>query len=172
MNVLRKFVLALIVLVGLLALSALFTAQLGLHRQTLKACFDNVQGLRSGAEIRIAGVAVGTVGNVRPNPQDKGCLAEVEMRLATSYELRVPSDAEADVETAGGMGSSYVNIDVRQASGAPAVNYSYLKSKQTAPPLSVEETVRAARAAIALYEASKAADNAQKTGIITKRTNQ
>jgi len=141
-NVLRKFVLALIVMVGLVVLSSLFTAQLGLHRQTLKACFNDVEGLRSGAEVRIAGVAVGFVGNVRPNPQNKGCPAEIEMRLATSYELHVPSDAQAEIETAGVLGPSFVNLDASQAFGVPAENYSYLKSRPTRPNAVLDDFVK------------------------------
>lgn len=158
---LRKAVLVSMIVVGLAAIGSLFVGQVGLHRLKLKSCFENVQGLRSGAAVRIAGVEVGTVGRVRPNPQNKNCPAEIEMQLATTYELKVPNDAVAEIDTEGIMGGSLVNIEASQASGVPAENYSYLKSKPVVERLSVEDTVNAARALIAIYEASHAADKVQ-----------
>jgi ABC-type transporter Mla subunit MlaD len=98
---LRKSILVLMVIVGLAAIGSLFIRNFRLSRQELKSCFDDVQGLKAGAVVRIAGVDVGTVLSVRANPQNKNCPAEVEMALATSYDLRLPKDAIAAIETAG-----------------------------------------------------------------------
>jgi phospholipid/cholesterol/gamma-HCH transport system substrate-binding protein len=153
--VIRKLILALIVIVGLVVLASFFAGQVGLHRQTLKACFNDVQGLRSGAEVRIAGVAVGTVGNVRPNPQNKNCPAEIEIRLATSYELQVPNDAPAEIETAGVLGASFVNVDVTEASGTQIENYGYLRSKPSPPEISPGDYVKMLDRIVAAAEASR-----------------
>jgi ABC-type transporter Mla subunit MlaD len=158
---LRKSILALMIVVGLAALGSLFVRPIGLHRLKLKSCFENVQGLRSGAAVRIAGVEVGTVGTVRPNPQNKNCPAEIEMQLATTYDVQVPNDAVTEIDTEGLLGGSFVNIDATHASGMPAADYSYLKSKPAPRRLSTEETVNAARALIDLYQASQAADKVQ-----------
>jgi ABC-type transporter Mla subunit MlaD len=53
------------------------------------------------------------------------------MALATTYEIRIPKDSTAEVETAGLLGETYLSIDTTQASGAPVENYGYLKSKPT-----------------------------------------
>lgn len=161
---LRKAILVLMIAVGLTAIGSLFVGQLGLHRLKLKSCFENVQGLRSGAAVRIAGVEVGTVGRVHPNPQNKNCPAEIEMQLATTYELKVPNDAVAEIDTAGMLGASFVNIDATRASGMPAENYSYLKSKPTAPPFSIEEIEKVARALIGPCEKMKPVQAVQKDG--------
>ncbi len=139
---LRKSILVLIVVIGMTAIGSLFVGRLGLYRQELKSCFDNVQGLRSGAAVRVAGVDVGKVIRVRADPQNKNCPAEVEMQLATTYDLRIPNDALAVIETEGVLGESFVNIDVHEASGSPIENYGYLKSKPTPKPLSMEEMLR------------------------------
>lgn len=86
----RKITLALIVAVGLATLSGLFVARLRYSYLQLKTCFDDAQGLRAGASVQIAGVDVGIVRSVRADPQNKGCAAEVEMDIATTYELKVP----------------------------------------------------------------------------------
>jgi phospholipid/cholesterol/gamma-HCH transport system substrate-binding protein len=139
---LRRTIVVVIVVVGLATIGILFVSNIRLARQELKSCFSDVQGLKAGAGVRIAGVDVGTVLSVRANPQNKNCPAEVEMALATSYELHVPKDAIAAIETAGLLGPSYVGIDISQASGPPIENFGYLKSRPTKPNPSAESLLK------------------------------
>jgi phospholipid/cholesterol/gamma-HCH transport system substrate-binding protein len=97
----RKSIFVLMVVVGLAAIGILLVGNVRSSRQHLKSCFSDVQGLKAGAGVRIAGVDVGTVRSVRANPQHKNCPAEVEMALAASYEMRVPKDAAAAIGQAG-----------------------------------------------------------------------
>ncbi len=168
---LKKSILVLIVVVGLAAIGSLFIGNLRLSRQELKSCFSDVQGLKAGAGVRIAGVDVGRVRSVRANPQNKNCPAEVEMALATAYDLRLPKDAIAAIETAGILGQSYVAIDVSQASGAPLENYGYLRSKPTKPlpsaedfrkALDIENLLKALDTRLAIIEASKTSEKVPK----------
>ncbi|MBZ5657829.1 MAG: MCE family protein [Acidobacteriia bacterium] len=158
----RRWVVVLIVVVGLAAISTLIVGNIRLSRQELKSCFSDVQGLRARATVRIAGVDVGTVRSVRANPQNKNCTAEVEMALATSYDLRVPKDAIAVIETAGILGESYVDIDVSQASGTPLENHGYLKSKSAKPLPSAEELLKALDTRLATIDASIASEKTSK----------
>lgn len=155
---LRKSILVLMIVVGLAAIGSLFVRNVHLSRQEIKSCFNDVQGLKEGAGVSIAGVDVGKVRSVRANPQDKNCPAEVEMALSTSYDLHVPKDAIAEIETLGLLGQSYVDIDVSQASGAPIEDYGYLKSKLTRPSPSVEDQLKAADLLFRLVQAAKDAD--------------
>lgn len=41
------------------------------------------------------------------------------MKLTPPYELQIPNDSTASVETAGVLGETYVEIDVGHASGPP-----------------------------------------------------
>jgi ABC-type transporter Mla subunit MlaD len=170
MIMLRKPILVLIV-VALAAIVILFIGNARLSRQELKSCLSDVQRLREGAEVRIAGVEVGTVRSVRANPQNKNCPAEVGMAVATSYKLHVPKDAIAAIERAGILGQSYVGIDVSQASGAPLENYGYLKSKPTKPlpsaedfrkALATEDFLKALDTRLAIIEASKPSEKVPK----------
>jgi ABC-type transporter Mla subunit MlaD len=111
----------------------------------------------AGATVRIAGVDVGTVRSVRANPQNKNCPAEVEMALATTYEIRIPKDAIAETNTAGVLGEVYVNIDTTQASGAAIDNYGYLKSKSSKTTLSHEDQLKAADVLLRLVRTLKEA---------------
>src|SRR5450631_1472901 len=107
----RKLILALIVIVGLVAIGSLFVNRLRYSHQNLKSCFDDAGGLRTGVPVRIAGVEVGTVRSVRANPQNENCPAEVELDLATTYEIKIPKDSIAEIERAGLLGEGYVSID-------------------------------------------------------------
>jgi ABC-type transporter Mla subunit MlaD len=140
----RKLILALIVIVGLVAIGSLFVNRVHYSHLDLKSCFDDARGLRASAVVRIAGVDVGTVRSVRAYPQNKNCPAEVEMVLTTTYELRIPKDSIAEIETAGLLGEVYVNIDTSQASATPIENYDYLKSKPGKAMLSVADQLKAA----------------------------
>lgn len=158
MTLLRKSILVLMIVVGLAAIGSLFVNRLRYSHQELKSCFNDAGGLQPGASVRIAGVDVGTVRNVRANPQNQNCPAEVEMALATTYEIRVPRDSIAGINTAGLLGAVYVNIDTSQASGTTVENYGYLRSKPTKPPLSFGEQLKAADVLLHLVQAAKEAE--------------
>jgi phospholipid/cholesterol/gamma-HCH transport system substrate-binding protein len=155
----RKVILALMVAVGLAAIGSLFVNRTRYSRLDLKSCFGDAGGLRAGAQVRIAGVEVGTVRSVRANPQNKSCPAEVEMSLATTYEIVIPKDSIAETETAGLLGESYLNIDTTQAVGAPVENFGYLKSKSSASILSLQDQLKAADTVLRLVQALKAQVN-------------
>ena len=152
---LKKFIIVLLVVIGLTAIGSLFAGRFKPHRQVLKSCFADVQGLKRGAEVRIAGVDVGTVRSVRSNPQSKNCPAEIEMKVATAYELRIPRDSLTEIDTAGLLGGSLVTIDATQASELPIENYGYLKSKSANRTLSLDEELTAARFLLELEAAQK-----------------
>jgi len=153
--VLRKSILALMIVVGVAAIGSLFINPLRYSRQDIKSCFDDAGGLKVGAPVRIAGVEIGTVRSVRANPQDRSCPAEVEMALTTTYKVRIPQDSIAGIDTEGLLGEAYLSIDTTQASGAPIENYGYLKSKPSKNALSPGDQLRAADALIRLVKALK-----------------
>jgi hypothetical protein len=129
----RKITLALIVAVGIAAL-VLLSLRGQIHaQQVVKSCFIDAGGLRSGAGVRIAGVDVGTVSSVRANTQNKNCPAEVEMDIATAYELKIPKDSIVEIQSGGLLGPPLISVDISQATGMAIENYGYLKSKPSAP---------------------------------------
>jgi phospholipid/cholesterol/gamma-HCH transport system substrate-binding protein len=72
----------------------------------LSARFDRIDGLSSGADVRIAGVRVGSVTDTRIDPQTFG--AELTMRL--DRDLRLPDDTSAEVTSEGLLGGRYVSL--------------------------------------------------------------
>jgi len=141
----RKSILALIVLIGLATIGILVIGNprgMSQYRQHIKSCFSDGQGLRDGAAVRISGVEVGRVQRVKVDPQRKDCLVEVTMDLATPYEIRIPKDSTVELGTAGVLGETYVGIDSRLALGEPIENYGYLKGKPGSPNPSIEDLIK------------------------------
>lgn len=74
--------------------------------QTLIAQFDRIDGLAPGADVRIAGVKVGSVVDQRIDPAT--FLAVLTLRLDAS--LRIPSDSSAEIASEGLLGGRFVSI--------------------------------------------------------------
>jgi len=142
----RRWGTLLIVSVAGLALGALSLLKLPAGPSLrLKTCFQDVNGLRPGAKVRLAGVDIGTVQDVRAQPADKACPGAVEMELRTPYELKIPKDSVASTDTEGVLGPTYLEIDISRASGPPIQTGGQLPGKESVK-LSVELADRALRA--------------------------
>ncbi len=74
--------------------------------QTLTARFDRIDGLAPGADVRIAGVKVGSVVEQRIDPQT--FLAVLTLRVDGG--LRLPVDSSAEIASEGLLGGKFVNI--------------------------------------------------------------
>jgi phospholipid/cholesterol/gamma-HCH transport system substrate-binding protein len=90
-------------------------------RITLKSYFDNAQGLRQGAPVRLSGVDVGNVTNIRivPDKDKQLTPVEVTMKLSTKYSYAMRRDSVTSLETAGVLGETFLDIDSSQAVGSP-----------------------------------------------------
>jgi phospholipid/cholesterol/gamma-HCH transport system substrate-binding protein len=73
---------------------------------TLTAKFDRIDGLAPGADVRIAGVKVGSVTDQRIDPQS--FLAVLTFRV--DGNLRLPSDSSAEIASEGLLGGKFVSI--------------------------------------------------------------
>jgi phospholipid/cholesterol/gamma-HCH transport system substrate-binding protein len=72
----------------------------------LTARFDRIDGLSNGADVRIAGVRVGTVTDARIDPQT----FSAELTLRVDSGLRLPDDTSAEVTSEGLLGGRYVSL--------------------------------------------------------------
>lgn len=90
--------------------SGIFTPQ-----YRLRAEFENVQGLMSGAPVWLAGREVGRVENVRFTEDPKQPL-EVVLRIDEAVKDRIREDSTARIGTIGVLGDSYVEITIGSAS--------------------------------------------------------
>jgi len=81
------------------------------RRYTLKTYLSEAGGLREGAQVRLAGVAVGNVRRVQISPyHERARAVEVVMGVVRTYQHEIRADSVAGIETVGLLGESYVNI--------------------------------------------------------------
>jgi phospholipid/cholesterol/gamma-HCH transport system substrate-binding protein len=118
---------------GLLALAVFLVGKIPTGpSMRLKTCFKDVSGLRPGAKVRVAGVDIGTVRDIRAQPMDKACPGAVEMELRTPYELKIPEDSVASIANATVVfEGTYLEIDVSGSSGRPIQSGGQLPSKES-----------------------------------------
>jgi len=75
----------------------------------VKAYFDNVEGLRTGAAVRLNGLTVGSVSDVKLLEMNQ-YRVEVTMRINADVRQFIRLDSEAGIETEGIIGSKIVTI--------------------------------------------------------------
>ncbi len=96
------------------------TAGLFTPRITLKSYFDNAEGLRQGAPVRLSGVDIGNVTSITivPDKDKQVTPVQITMKVSTKYNYALRRDSVTALETAGVLGETYLDIDSSQAVGA------------------------------------------------------
>jgi phospholipid/cholesterol/gamma-HCH transport system substrate-binding protein len=91
------------------------------RKYSLKAYFSTASGLRPGSQVRIAGIPVGAVENIRLSEfVEPERAVEVTLRVPRDYRDQIRVDSEASLQTAGLLGETFVNIS-RGHPGQPAL---------------------------------------------------
>jgi phospholipid/cholesterol/gamma-HCH transport system substrate-binding protein len=96
----------------------------------LHALFKNVQELKPGAEVRVAGVRVGNVQSILLTNDE----VMVTMNLNKDLEQKgtIKTDSKATIKFAGLLGQNFISIGFGTPSGVPAANGAYLQSQEQA----------------------------------------
>jgi phospholipid/cholesterol/gamma-HCH transport system substrate-binding protein len=118
-------VLAVIALVVASAFIFMVGGQGGLfwQRYSLKTRFQDVQGLKEGAVVRVSGVEVGTVTAV----EFSGAQVEVAMELSEDMQPRVTTESRAALGSLSLLGEPVIDITAA-ASGTPLPDGAYIES--------------------------------------------
>jgi phospholipid/cholesterol/gamma-HCH transport system substrate-binding protein len=97
----------------------------------LKSYVDNANGLRVGAPVRLSGVDIGNVTNIRVvnDPARQLTPVEVTMKVNTKYRFNLRKDSVILLSTAGVLGETYIDIDSSQATQPQVQDGDTLRSK-------------------------------------------
>ncbi|MBQ7738877.1 MAG: outer membrane lipid asymmetry maintenance protein MlaD [Desulfovibrionaceae bacterium] len=113
MNSFRETLVGVFVLLGLICVAYL-TIRLGKmdvfgqEGFLLKARFESVSGLRTGADVEMAGVPIGKVSKIEIDPDPMRTQAVVYLLLKQDFKLS--DDTIASIKTSGLIGDKYVNL--------------------------------------------------------------
>ena len=88
----------------------------------LRSYFDDANGLRLGAPVRLAGVDIGNVEAIRIIRENQTTPVEVTMKVSEKYDYALHKDSITSLNTAGVLGETFVDIDSTQAKGPLARN--------------------------------------------------
>jgi len=72
----------------------------------LMARFDNVGSIASGADVRIAGVKVGSVASTSIDPQSY----QAVVHFTVQPDIKLPDDSSAAISTGGLLGGAFVSL--------------------------------------------------------------
>ena len=72
----------------------------------ISALFDRVDGVARGTDVKIGGIKIGTVEDLKLDP--KTYRAEIVMNI--SQDIKVPSDSTAEISSDGLLGGKFVNL--------------------------------------------------------------
>ena len=96
---------------------------------TVKAYFKDVQGLRSGTNVRLSGIDIGTVQKVAIVDDTTGRV-EVDMNLQTDIKRFIRTDTKATIETEGLVGNKVVVLKIGSSTAEPVKDGGYIQSEE------------------------------------------
>ncbi len=94
----------------------------------VKAYFNNIEGLRNGAPVRLGGIDVGSVKNIEIVKDTTGRV-EVSMRLHNEIHRFVRKDTKASIETEGLVGNKVVILEIGSSTADPIGDGGTIQSK-------------------------------------------
>ena len=124
-----------IVVVAALAIAVVFAFMVGgegglpWQRYHLKTRFPNVQGLKAGAVVRLAGVEVGQVSDV----QFVGAQVEVTLELSEDVQDKITEQSQAMIGSISLLGETAIDINAVGV-GRPLPDWGYIQSARTPGP--------------------------------------
>jgi phospholipid/cholesterol/gamma-HCH transport system substrate-binding protein len=128
---------AALVLTSLLVIAVGGASGFAWERYELKTSFANVQGLKSGAIVRIAGVEVGKVNKV----ELAGAGVDVRLSIKKENRSRVTTDSYASIGSMSLLGEPLIDVSAA-TTGTPLKDGDVIKSKKPASQISdVAETM-------------------------------
>ncbi len=96
----------LLVAAGFLAYAVASTGRAKVGGYTLHAAFDNVGGIATGSDVRVAGLKVGSVTGLAIDPRSYQALAT----FTVQSDIKLSVDSSATIATGGLLGGNFISL--------------------------------------------------------------
>jgi phospholipid/cholesterol/gamma-HCH transport system substrate-binding protein len=96
----------LVVAAGFLVFAVANSGRASLGGYTLHASFDNVGGIAPGADVRVAGLKVGSVTSLAIDPKTYQAVAT----FTVQSDIKLSKDSSASIATGGLLGGNFVSV--------------------------------------------------------------
>ena len=96
----------LVIALGFLGYAVAHTGRGGVSGYRLSARFDKIDGLSAGADVRLAGVKVGSITNTYVDPKTYRAVVD----MSVSAEVKLPKDSSAQISTDGLLGGKVIAL--------------------------------------------------------------
>jgi phospholipid/cholesterol/gamma-HCH transport system substrate-binding protein len=100
------------------------------QQYSIKTIFSNIQGLKPGAPVRVAGVEVGAVSDL----DFVGDQVEVTMEIAQEHQPRITTGSRATLGSVSLLGEAAVDLTA-SSSGTPIPEWGYVPAGPTPPSI-------------------------------------
>jgi phospholipid/cholesterol/gamma-HCH transport system substrate-binding protein len=102
----------------------------GLFRESFRvsAFFNTIEGLRTGASVRLSGVDVGIVDKIVISPKNN--MVRIDLKLRTTVRSFIKKDSYAAIEQEGLVGSKYVSLSLGTSASEGVIDGDILLSKE------------------------------------------
>lgn len=121
---------------ALLVAGALWWVQIGSAGKRITAHFDKAIGVHAGSAVRVLGVQVGVITDVRPRG------GQVEVDIVVDREVRVPADVRAVVVAPSLVSDRYVQLTPAYRDGAELAPGAAIPRQRTATPVEIDSLYR------------------------------
>jgi len=99
------------VIVGVLAFLLTGNGGIFTRNAILRTYLDDSAGMAVGATVRLNGIAVGSIDQVRlSGERTKGRIVEISMLVKHEYLAEIPTDSKAGISASNLLGDKYINI--------------------------------------------------------------
>jgi phospholipid/cholesterol/gamma-HCH transport system substrate-binding protein len=96
----------LVVAIGFLGYAVVHTGRSTVSGYQLSAKFDHIDGLASGADVRLAGVKIGSVTGQSIDPQSY----QAVVTLTVQDSIKLPKDSSAEITSDGLLGGKFLSL--------------------------------------------------------------
>jgi phospholipid/cholesterol/gamma-HCH transport system substrate-binding protein len=120
-----------VILVSIVFMTHVFRIGVSSHKgsdeQILKGCFNNIDGIKIGSDVKIGGIKVGSVTAIKLDKES----FRVCVNIAIDEDIKIPEDSTLAVSSSGIFGGKYLAIKIGASEDMMQNNHYFTSTQST-----------------------------------------